>query len=89
LAPALNIGQKQILRLEKRIDLLLSTLWRYVEAMGGKRIAAEFPDKKSVNVSGFGPINNQPTGGLIEDLLQDAFSDGANAEIWARGRCGT
>ena len=35
LAVALGVGQDTISRLEKRSDMLLSTLRRYVEAMGG------------------------------------------------------
>ena len=35
LAATLGVGQDTISRLEKRNDMLLSTLRRYVEAMGG------------------------------------------------------
>ena len=36
LAAALGVGQDTISRLEKRCDILLSTLRHYVESMGGK-----------------------------------------------------
>ena len=36
LAAALGVGQDTISRLEKRSDMLLSTLRHYVESMGGK-----------------------------------------------------
>jgi len=51
MALALNIGQDSISRLEKRSDILISTLRRYVEAMGGKlEIVARFPDRPPVNI---------------------------------------
>jgi len=53
LAETLNVGQDQISRMEKRSDLLLSTLQSYVEAMGGTlKLVAEFPNKKAVILSG-------------------------------------
>jgi len=46
LAATLGVGQDTISRLEKRSDMLLSTLRRYVEAMGGKlELVAKFPDR--------------------------------------------
>ena len=46
LAAALGVGQDTISRLEKRSDMLLSTLRRYIEAMGGKlELVAQFPDR--------------------------------------------
>lgn len=46
LAATLGVGQDTISRLEKRSDMLLSTLRRYVEAMGGKlELVARFPDR--------------------------------------------
>ncbi|MDP2787331.1 MAG: XRE family transcriptional regulator [Pseudomonadota bacterium] len=46
LAATLGVGQDTISRLEKRSDMLLSTLRRYVEAMGGKlELVAQFPDR--------------------------------------------
>jgi DNA-binding XRE family transcriptional regulator len=45
-AKALGISQDSVPRLEKRSDLLLSTLRRAVEAMGGTlSLVAEFPDR--------------------------------------------
>jgi transcriptional regulator with XRE-family HTH domain len=49
LAAALGVEQAHISRMEKRSDLLLSTLRSYVEAMGGTlRLVAEFPNHKAV-----------------------------------------
>lgn len=46
LATTLGVGQDTISRLEKRSDMLLSTLRRYVEAMGGTlELVAKFPDR--------------------------------------------
>lgn len=46
LAEKLHVGQESISRLEKRSDMLLSTLRSYVEAMGGKlELVARFPDR--------------------------------------------
>lgn len=45
-ARSLGITQDSVSRLEKRSDLLLSTLRKTVKAMGGDvRIVAEFPDR--------------------------------------------
>ena len=49
LAKTLGITQDSVSRLEKRSDLLLSTLRKTVKAMGGDvRIIAEFPDRAPV-----------------------------------------
>ena len=49
LAATLGVGQDTISRLEKRSDMLLSTLRRYVEAMGGKlELVAQFPNRPAV-----------------------------------------
>ena len=51
-AKALGITQDSVSRLEKRTDLLLSTLRKTVKAMGGDlRIVAEFPDRAPVVLS--------------------------------------
>ncbi len=49
LAAALHIGQEGVSRLEKRSDMLLSTLRGYVMAMGGElELVARFPDRPPV-----------------------------------------
>jgi transcriptional regulator with XRE-family HTH domain len=51
-AKTLGITQDSVSRLEKRSDLLLSTLRKTVKAMGGNvRIVAEFPDRAPVVLS--------------------------------------
>ncbi|WP_290997157.1 helix-turn-helix domain-containing protein [Hyphomicrobium sp.] len=53
IAKTLGIKQDGVSRIEKRSDLLLSTLRSYVEAMGGElRLIAEFPDRPPVALSG-------------------------------------
>ncbi len=52
LAKTLGITQDSVSRLEKRSDLLISTLRKTVKAMGGDvRIVAEFPDRSPVVLS--------------------------------------
>lgn len=51
LAATLHIGQDSISRLEKRSDMLLSTLRSYIEAMGGKlELVARFPNRPPVTI---------------------------------------
>ena len=53
MAKRLGITQDGISRLEKRSNLLLSTLRETVEAMGGNlSLVAEFPDRAPVVLSG-------------------------------------
>jgi hypothetical protein len=54
IAKSLRIGQEGVSKIEKRSDLLISTLRSYVEAMGGQlSLVAEFPDREPVVLSGF------------------------------------
>ena len=54
LAQSLGIRQATIAQLEKRSDLMISTLRSYIEAMGGRlRLTVEFPDKEPVSLEGF------------------------------------
>src|SRR3954449_9875204 len=53
MAKTLGITQDSVSRLEKRSDLLLSTLRKTVEAMGGNlSLIAQFPDRAPVVLSG-------------------------------------
>jgi len=59
MAKQLGISQDGVSRLEKRSDLLLSTLRNYVEAMGGNlRLVTEFPDQPPVMLTGFSDIDD-------------------------------
>ena len=60
-AKALGIRQEGISRLEKRSDLLLSTLRNAVKAMGGDlRLIAEFPNRKPVVLKGIAEAEAMP-----------------------------
>jgi DNA-binding XRE family transcriptional regulator len=65
MAKALGVTQDSISRLEKRSDLLLSTLRKTVEAMGGNlSLVAEFPDRPPVVLAGIaenGPVTSRTT----------------------------
>ena len=62
-AKTLGINQENLSRLERRSDLLLSTLRGYVEAMGGElRLVSEFPDRPPVVLSGLVALANQKAG---------------------------
>lgn len=59
-AKELGIKQENVSRIEKRADLLISTLSDYVEAMGGKlRLVAEFPDRPPVALTGITALDNE------------------------------
>jgi transcriptional regulator with XRE-family HTH domain len=61
LAELLSIGQDSVSRLEKRSDLLLSTLRSYVEAMGGSlELVATFPDRRPVTIKGLETLRDEP-----------------------------
>ena len=54
MAKALGVKQEQISRIEKRMDLHLSTLKRSIEAMGRELIlTANFPEGAPVRITGF------------------------------------
>jgi|SRR5436190_3133261 transcriptional regulator with XRE-family HTH domain len=62
LAEVLGIGQEGVSRLEKRSDLLISTLRSYVEAMGGNlTLIAEFPGHPPVTVAGLHTMQTVPS----------------------------
>jgi transcriptional regulator with XRE-family HTH domain len=61
LARTLHMGQDGVSRLEKRSDLLLSTLRNYVEAVGGSlTLVAQFPDREPIAIGGLGDIAVPP-----------------------------
>jgi transcriptional regulator with XRE-family HTH domain len=72
MAELLNMRQENVSRLERRADLLLSTLQSYISAMGGElSLVVEFKDRPSVKISG-----------LISTLESvDYIDDGNKAEI--------
>ena len=57
-AKELGIKQENVSRIEKRSDLLISTLSGYVEAMGGKlSLVAEFPDRPPITLTGIAALD--------------------------------
>ncbi len=52
MAELMGVEQENVSRLERRADLLLSTLSSYVAAMGGKlRLVAEFPNRHPISIA--------------------------------------
>lgn len=48
----LKMNQESISRLERRSDLLLSTLVSYIRAMGGDlQLTAKFPDRPAIKIT--------------------------------------
>ncbi len=59
-AKELGIKQENVSRIEKRTDLLISTLSSYVEAMGGKlHLVAEFPDRPPIELTGIAALEKE------------------------------
>ena len=60
LAQTLNVDQSAISKLERRTDMYVSTLERFIEAMGGRlEIRAVFPEG-SVRISQFEKLAAKP-----------------------------
>jgi DNA-binding XRE family transcriptional regulator len=54
MADLLNVQQGHISKIEKRSDMLISTLRDYIEAMGGElELVARLPGRKPVKLDGF------------------------------------
>ena len=59
-AEELGINQENVSRIERRTDLLLSTLSNYVEAVGGRlRLVAEFPDRPPIALAGISELDEE------------------------------
>lgn len=62
LGHALEIQQAAVAKIEKRADLYVSTLRRFIEAMGGElEIVARFADH-NVRIRNFGDLHGPTTG---------------------------
>ncbi|MBY0545167.1 MAG: helix-turn-helix transcriptional regulator [Gammaproteobacteria bacterium] len=58
MAETLHIGQEGVSRIEKRSDMLLSTLRKYIEAIGGDiDLVVSFPNRPSVILSNFSDLD--------------------------------
>ncbi len=59
-AKKLGIGQDSVSRLEKRSDMLISTLCDYVAALGGRmRLVVEFDDQPPIELQSLGVLKRQ------------------------------
>jgi len=59
LGTILHMKQDGISRLEKRSDMLISTLGKYISAMGGSlKLMAEFPNRAPVEIHGIADIKS-------------------------------
>ena len=59
LAAVLGMKQASVSDLEKRSDMLLSTLREYIEALGGElEIRATFPGRQSVTIKTFSEVGS-------------------------------
>lgn len=62
LARTLNVGQPAIAKLERRTDMYVSNLRRYIEALGGTlEITALFPDG-AMTITNFRDVETPPAG---------------------------
>lgn len=58
IAQVLHVGQASVAKIEKRADMYVSTLRRFIEAMGGELdIVARFPGKHSVKIRNFADLS--------------------------------
>ncbi|EPA97868.1 Helix-turn-helix domain protein [compost metagenome] len=58
MADLLDIKQGNVSKVEKRTDMLISTLREYVEAMGGTlELVARLPGRSPVKLEGFRDLN--------------------------------
>ena len=74
-ARSLRIGQEGVSKIERRSDLLISTLRDYIQAMGGQlSLVVEFPDRKPVILSG------------IAKFVQDSKPDRKRAHATVKDR---
>jgi DNA-binding transcriptional regulator YiaG len=54
----LHMKQEAVSRLERRSDLLLSTLVSYIKALGGELfLTAKFPNRPAVKIGGFADLH--------------------------------
>jgi transcriptional regulator with XRE-family HTH domain len=60
LAKVLDMEQESVSRIERRADLLLSTMRKYVKAMGGDlKLIAEFPDRPAIRIDTLGMLREK------------------------------
>jgi hypothetical protein len=66
LSAILHMKQEGISRLEKRSDMLISTLRKYIASMGGSlKLTAEVPDRAPVEIHGIADIKSHGNGNIV------------------------
>jgi transcriptional regulator with XRE-family HTH domain len=61
LAASLHVQQPAVAKMERRIDMYVSNLWRFIEALGGTlEVVAHFPEG-SVTITQFAAIGTPTT----------------------------
>lgn len=61
IAAVLNVNQGSVAKMEKRADMLVGTLRRFVQAMGGDlELVARFPDR-SIRIETLGSLSTADT----------------------------
>ena len=76
LARALKVGQPAVAKLERRADMYVSNLRRYIAALGGSlEITARFPEGV-VNITNFSDLENSATEHSGPTLLVTASTPG-------------
>lgn len=72
LAEILGMRQGDISKLERRADVYLSTIRRYVEAMGGRLdLVASFPNRPPVKITHIGECGEEGGESTDEDRLAE------------------
>jgi transcriptional regulator with XRE-family HTH domain len=93
LAARLGVGQDTISRLERRSDILLSTLRRYIEAMGGElELIARFPNRVPLvidHIAAKAPIATKRAGGKRSKSASRRRSSGQQMKQGAGGHAGS
>jgi transcriptional regulator with XRE-family HTH domain len=85
IAKELGITQDGVSRLEKRSDLLLSTVRNYVKALGGElKLIVEIPDHKPVLLCGISDIADFKKARKGIGWKQFAFQLRARKQNWRR-----
>ena len=73
LANVLGIKQDSVSRIERRADMLLSTMTNYVEAMGGTlRLVAEFPDRQPYVIKLEDLQDDTPDSRIVPELTRQS-----------------
>jgi len=74
LAHQLKVGQPAVAKLERRTDMYVSNLRRYIEALGGSlEVTARFPDG-AVNIINFGQLGDTEAPENLKNPLKTALT---------------